>query len=530
MRLRRTLILLALCSVLNHIPSAQALAPTGHIRVYAQNWNQLADIYKLKARVDKFSFLAFVSGTIISDIGYLVPTRSDFTEAVHYVRTGDFVNVLLDESERGCLRGATPDERARLRIFAVGVATHYWTDRIGHDYVTNVLVGIRSNKGGKAIPKVYEADPAAHSTIEATLMGQDLGTKEVLEYLELIAESKRDNFAELEATLDAIVKFVKCAYERIYVVVEFPLTTGDLRELLKLTAGAICLVDSAALKTYSEQQRLAKACNSMKEYANMVRDRQRQSVSKERDLDAVTLAKYYEDALKRIEDAIKRNKATDLPNYNLDTNMPSVSGTYICADNAFQRVMTYSRQQKELRISLDEAFNYYTKNGKSVQELFAARMQDTATLHRAVEMLSSHDFLQYLPDRSRRPTVSAGGWRLLVSGDCSSKNALDRFRLSQDSFGMDRRTKELCVPKGVRFVEVPYAMSVVVSVSMGKDIKEVTLQNTDALSEATSKLRLEDAKRDVATALYPPLGDTCYGVDAKKAKAQADSSRPVLLK
>src|SRR3978361_314097 len=60
-------------------------------------------------------------GSLIADMGYFPFGNPYFTNLVHYVRSGDFVENLLDEAQ-------SLNEYA----FAIGALSHYETDKYGH--------------------------------------------------------------------------------------------------------------------------------------------------------------------------------------------------------------------------------------------------------------------------------------------------------------------------------------------------------------------------------------------------------------
>jgi Zinc dependent phospholipase C len=60
-------------------------------------------------------------GAIAPDMGYYPFGSKLFTNLMHYVRTGDFVNEMLDEAQ-------DVNEYA----FAIGVLSHYYADKYGH--------------------------------------------------------------------------------------------------------------------------------------------------------------------------------------------------------------------------------------------------------------------------------------------------------------------------------------------------------------------------------------------------------------
>ncbi|MDB5231005.1 MAG: hypothetical protein JWN76_1810 [Chitinophagaceae bacterium] len=68
-------------------------------------------------------------GAVIPDMGYYPYSNKLFTDLVHYVRTGDFIETILEESQN-------LNEYA----FALGVLCHYYADRYGHQMGINVAV------------------------------------------------------------------------------------------------------------------------------------------------------------------------------------------------------------------------------------------------------------------------------------------------------------------------------------------------------------------------------------------------------
>ena len=94
---------------------------------------------------------------IIQDLGYYPGGNKFFSDLVHYVRSGDFVRVLLEESK-------TPEEYA----FALGALSHYASDNNGHSLATNRAVPILypelRKKYGDEI--TFDEKPSAHIKVE----------------------------------------------------------------------------------------------------------------------------------------------------------------------------------------------------------------------------------------------------------------------------------------------------------------------------------------------------------------------------
>jgi hypothetical protein len=95
-------------------------------------------------------------GAVIQDLGFYPFGTAEFSNLVHYVRTGDFVRELLIESKDA-------DEYA----FALGALSHYASDIAGHPTV-NQAVSIEypklRAKYGKSVR--YAQDKTAHLKIE----------------------------------------------------------------------------------------------------------------------------------------------------------------------------------------------------------------------------------------------------------------------------------------------------------------------------------------------------------------------------
>jgi hypothetical protein len=95
-------------------------------------------------------------GSVIQDIGYYPFGNHVFSDLTHYVRTGDFVQAMLDDAED-----------LNQFAFALGALSHYIADIHGHPYI-NLAVGIEYPKlaewYGPAVP--YDVDHAAHLRVE----------------------------------------------------------------------------------------------------------------------------------------------------------------------------------------------------------------------------------------------------------------------------------------------------------------------------------------------------------------------------
>jgi hypothetical protein len=96
-------------------------------------------------------------GAIIQDMGYYPFGNAFFSDLTHYVRSGDFVLALIEESRN-------LNEYA----FALGALAHYAADASGHPIATNHAVAMMYPKLAKKYGPVvtYEEQPSAHMKVE----------------------------------------------------------------------------------------------------------------------------------------------------------------------------------------------------------------------------------------------------------------------------------------------------------------------------------------------------------------------------
>jgi len=96
-------------------------------------------------------------GAIIQDLGYYPFGSQFFSDLTHYVRSGDFVLALIEESKN-------LNEYA----FALGALAHYTADSSGHQLATNRAVAIMypglAKKYGAVV--TYQEKPSAHMKVE----------------------------------------------------------------------------------------------------------------------------------------------------------------------------------------------------------------------------------------------------------------------------------------------------------------------------------------------------------------------------
>jgi hypothetical protein len=136
-RIARTTLRLLLAAVflLTALGSARAYSLLSHEEVVDMAWPQ----YLLPLLQKRYPGLTpdqltechayAYGGSVIQDMGYYPFGSKEFSNLMHYVRSGDFVDALLRDA-------TTPDEYA----FALGALSHYYGDTIGH-LTVNVITG-----------------------------------------------------------------------------------------------------------------------------------------------------------------------------------------------------------------------------------------------------------------------------------------------------------------------------------------------------------------------------------------------------
>ena len=160
--LRRALILIAVICVVAAPRGARAYSVLSHEAVVDLAWKD-SIVPLLKARFpdatddDLTHAHAYAyGGCVIQDLGYYPHGEKLFSDLLHYVRSGDFVVTLINDS-------TDINEYA----FALGALAHYVSDTDGHPAVNEATAYEYPKLRTKFGPKVtYDEDPVAHLRTE----------------------------------------------------------------------------------------------------------------------------------------------------------------------------------------------------------------------------------------------------------------------------------------------------------------------------------------------------------------------------
>jgi hypothetical protein len=325
--------------------SACAYGWTAHWRVMESNWTavtmRLCGMGALKLRAfkdlsDEERAYAAV-GAVFSDIGYTAAGPRQFSDLVHYIGTGEFTDNLTDVV---CERYPG---NARMLAFAAGFRTHYWADRIGHGEGTNRAVAKVSAKRSAFLDRMtYEEDPAAHRMLEvATFSAFDLDHAAANAAIAFIRDAGNGALA------DTILGSVDEAIRRTYgnAAVAF---APRYQQVVLFTFSVMRSVCATVDKVYGSGARsvslkdLVKTCYQRTKRGDIPAEADPSpqliamisaGLAQSRDK---RLEEIYEKSIQRVDAALRVPFATRLPNYNLDTNLPSVSGQYRLADTAYE--------------------------------------------------------------------------------------------------------------------------------------------------------------------------------------------------
>jgi hypothetical protein len=138
-------------SVLSHEANIDALWDSGIQPLLLKRFPRATRDELLKARAFAYG------GSVIQDLGYYPFGSHFFSNLLHYVRTGDFVETMLAESQ-------SLDEYA----FALGALAHYASDNVGHPEGVNRAVALmypklRARYGSSV---TYANSPTTHVLVE----------------------------------------------------------------------------------------------------------------------------------------------------------------------------------------------------------------------------------------------------------------------------------------------------------------------------------------------------------------------------
>jgi len=253
MLIRRTGLPLLLAAIVLLIPQqAHGYGPVGHMRVVIQNWPNVFQPSLGVPLTNKEMAFAALAGAVSSDIGYVKSNARDFTDSVHYVRSGDFVDALI--------QNAQARKNKKLLAFALGFGTHYWADRYGHYSATNRLVAMI-----KKAPRArftYEEDPCVHTWVETQLSFIDLQDAPAVVFTSFV-DSIGNMHGDVDDFLASAYTLLRETAEQVYPGTRIVFGAMDLFRFLRFVAASISITDEIGNKMFGAKAwRVAKSASS----------------------------------------------------------------------------------------------------------------------------------------------------------------------------------------------------------------------------------------------------------------------------
>jgi hypothetical protein len=161
---------LAILLILSHLvaltPSSHAYAVLTHEALIDAAWDVAIRPLLVQRFPDatpedlKNAHAYAYGGSIIQDMGYYPFGSKLFSDLVHYVRSADFIEALIRDSQN-----------LNDYAFALGALSHYCGDNFGHRIGVNHIVPILYPKMGKKYGPIvtYDENPAIHLKTEFAL-------------------------------------------------------------------------------------------------------------------------------------------------------------------------------------------------------------------------------------------------------------------------------------------------------------------------------------------------------------------------
>jgi len=284
--------------------------------------------------------LAAGLGAVLSDIGYISQGTEQFSDLMHYIGTGEYLaNLVATTCEK---YGDNP----AMVAFLAGMTSHYWADRVGHHEGTNVAVAMLSDRNrDKALKRmVYERDIPMHKRLElGTFSTYDLrygGLRVAIRFV-----SGGDQLRQIVERARLVLQL---AAEKTYgkAAGQF---MPDYARMLLFVSQVTASVCASAAATYGtnpkpgDQRALLDSCRKVaatparadaQDAPGVLRlAAEGYALAKRPGLESV-----YEASIRAVTDVLRQPHRKPLPNYNLDTNLPSVGGQYHLADFAYLRL------------------------------------------------------------------------------------------------------------------------------------------------------------------------------------------------
>lgn len=279
--------------------------------------------------------MAAALGAVISDAGYITQGTGQFSDLMHYVGTGNYLDNVIQAT---CDRYG--DDPAMI-AFLAGLRSHYWADRIGHHEGTNVAVALLSdkNRDHSLTHMVYERDVAMHKRLE-------LGAFSIydLRYGTLRVATAFVAGANPGRLVERVAYVLRQAAQATWgdAGVAFVPTYPMILAFIVHVTDSVCDAVQATYGTAPARPDLGTMVETCKKTVRTVKPTDPQKIpsvarlaaegfllARQHELEAI-----YEASIRQVVAALRAGGRT-VPNYNLDTNLPAIGGQYQLADAAY---------------------------------------------------------------------------------------------------------------------------------------------------------------------------------------------------
>jgi Zinc dependent phospholipase C len=458
MLIRRTGLLLSLAAACILFPNQlYGYGPVGHMRVVIESWPTVFQPVLGAPITDKDMIFAALAGAVSSDIGYVKSNARDFTDSVHYVRSGDFVAALI--------QNAQSSKNKKLLAFALGFGTHYWADRYGHYSGTNRLVAMIKNAQWARF--TYEEDPCTHTWVETQLSLFDLQDAPSIAFTSFV-DSIGNMHGDVDAFLTMAYGLLRDTAEQVYPGTRIVFGAMDLFRFLRFVAASISITDEIGNKMFGAKAwRGAKSASSERIVADAEKQEDEASgLTKLRDdlthplpLNREEARTIYVNSLNEVRSHMGSLKGA-WPNFNLDTNLLSQAGQYRCADAAFNlaaRRMTHSSgtPPDANTAEFDRVARQFQDSGVETRWLFSepAGIQAQSVLFHNPELDEAADAILFDIEpqaASAIPVSTESVAKCPATADIS-------LSVAGQTYELDWSKRVLCVPETARVLDELYA-------------------------------------------------------------------------
>lgn len=380
---------LAILSVLFFSSPSRAYGPLNHLCVVEQHWNELWPLIQKSGPISDYEARqAVLAGAMADDLGYYFTGNADLTiltNAMHYARTGEWVALQLHD--------AATQKNALLFAFALGELSHYAADRKGHFYGTNVMaVQLANNEGIYGWRQSYEQGTDVHTQVEAGFDFLSVTSQCNPETVAQIAADVREN----KLNLELITSFLSKEFSILFSPASLTISPAVFADALLTSYYLFLSTADESVKLYGfgpkEPGIVHDAWNSIRErLKNHNREPQpltehwlaagRGFVSVLSVPGTSALAgsftvvnDFYTALLKHVGRALDSNFKPDLqfPNFNLDTDMPSVSGLYELADKTVEQIIAQAQHVQRIACPpKSPLFPDYFQRGAALRQMLA---------------------------------------------------------------------------------------------------------------------------------------------------------------